>query len=44
MQAGATARIQSQFVTDAEYAIILDARDDEADPSAFDPELPKTAG
>ncbi len=44
MQVGETARIQSQFVPDAEYAIILDARADETDPSAFDPELPKTIG
>ncbi len=44
MQVGETARIQSQFVPDAEYAIILDAREDETDPSAFDPELPKIVG
>jgi len=44
MKIGETVRIQSQFVADAEYAIILRATDDETDPSTLDPELSKTSG
>ena len=44
MKIGGTARIQSQFVADAKYAIILEATDDETDPSTLDPELSNTSG
>ena len=39
MEVGEVARIQTQFVADAEYTIVLIASSDAADPSSMDPQL-----
>ena len=44
MEVGETARIQKQFVAAAEYAIVLNARGDDTDPSVMDPQLQNTVG
>lgn len=44
MHVGETVRIQMQYTSDAEYAIVLQALDDDTDPSLLDPDLNKTNG
>jgi hypothetical protein len=43
-QPGAVVRIREEYAVDADYALVLEFRDDDFDPSSADPGLARSAG